>query len=140
MPKIFNGTPAEVLLVEDNPADAHLTMTVLEDKSININVNLVNDGIEALSYLRKQKLYINSPRPDLIILDLNMPRKGGHEVLQELKDDQDLRNIPVVVLTTSSEDNDIAKSYNLHANCFITKSIDFNDFERDIESIKSILV
>ena len=122
-------------MIEDNQADGHLAKYILEDISVNTKVKLVDDGVKALSYLRKETPYIDATRPDLIILDLNMPRKGGIEVLQELKEDRNLSKIPVVVLTTSTSSDDIDKSYELNANCYVIKSIDFDDFERDIESI-----
>jgi len=136
MPKNFTEIPAEILVVEDNSADALLAKTILREKFVSTNVNVVDDGVKALSYLHMQAPHLNAIRPDLIILDLNMPRKGGFEVLQELKEDRSLSKIPVVVLTTSSSDEDIDKSYELNANCYVIKSLDLHDFERDVESIK----
>jgi CheY-like chemotaxis protein len=122
------GKPIEILLVEDEPGDAYLTTEALKSAKILNRVHLVEDGIEALAFLHRQGAYADVPRPDLILLDLNLPRKDGREVLEELKDDPCLRFIPVVVLTTSSADEDILRSYHLHANCYITKPVDLDQF------------
>ncbi len=126
----------EILLVEDNPADVRLTREVLEDDNGATHLNVVGDGEEAMAYLRRLGTYQDSPRPNLVLLDLNLPRKDGREVLQELKADIDLRRIPVVVLTTSAAESDISRSYELHANCFITKPLDLDDFFSVVRSIK----
>ena len=129
--------PIEVLLVEDNPGDAQLTRIALEDSKISVNLNVVEDGVEAMAFLRKQEKYANSPHPDIILLDLNLPRKDGREVLAEIKADRHLRRIPVVVLTTSQSEEDILKAYNLSANCFITKPVDFDQFVKIVQSIEN---
>jgi two-component system, chemotaxis family, response regulator Rcp1 len=126
----------EILLVEDNLGDIRLTQVALKDSRIANTLNVVKDGVEALAYLRRQSPYENAARPDLILLDLNLPRKDGREVLQEIKEDDELKRIPVVVLTTSSADEDILRSYNLHANCFITKPVDLNSFVTIVKSIE----
>ncbi|MCG6136830.1 MAG: response regulator [Nostoc sp. LLA-1] len=129
--------PIEVLLVEDNPGDAQLTRIALEDSKISINLNVVEDGVEAMAFLRKEDKYIKVPHPDIVLLDLNLPRKDGREVLAEIKADQHLRRIPVVVLTTSQSEEDILKAYNLSANCFITKPVDFDQFVKIVKSIEN---
>ncbi len=127
--------PVEILLVEDSPSDAALTKEALENGKITNNLRRVVDGVEAMEYLRRQGKFAKAPRPDLIMLDLNLPRKDGREVLRELKSDPSLRIIPVIVLTTSRADQDILESYHLNANCYITKPVDFQQF---IEVIKTI--
>ncbi len=129
--------PIEVLLVEDNPGDAQLTRIALEDSKISINLNVVEDGVEAMAFLRKEDKYIKVPHPDIVLLDLNLPRKDGREVLAEIKADQHLKRIPVVVLTTSQSEEDILKAYNLSANCFITKPVDFDQFVKIVKSIEN---
>ncbi|WP_019500028.1 response regulator [Pseudanabaena sp. PCC 6802] len=126
----------EVLLVEDNPGDANLTKIALEDGKIRINLHTVEDGVEALEFLRRQGKYTNCDRPDLILLDLNLPRKDGREVLSEIKADENLKRIPVVILTTSQSDEDILRAYNLSANCYITKPVDFDRFATIVRSIE----
>lgn len=125
----------EVLLVEDDPGDVLLTREAFEDNKVGNNLNVVSDGEEAMAYLRRQGKYADARRPDLILLDLNLPRKDGREVLGEVKADPDLRSIPVVVLTTSEADEDILRSYHLHANAYVTKPV---DFERFIEVVRQI--
>lgn len=120
--------PVEILLVEDNPADVRLTREALRDAKIHNRLHTVVDGIEAMKFLRREGEYAQSPRPDLMLLDLNLPKKSGREVLAEVKADPTLRAIPVVVFTTSQSDEDILRSYDLHANCFITKPVDFTQF------------
>jgi two-component system, chemotaxis family, response regulator Rcp1 len=120
--------PIEILLVEDNPADARLTIEAFKDGKVLHNLNVVTDGIEALAYLRKEGKYAEATRPDIILLDLNLPRKDGREVLSEVKSDDSLRRIPVVILTTSAAEQDVLSSYNLHANCYITKPVDLDQF------------
>lgn len=129
-------SPVEILLVEDNPADVRLTREALIEEKLHNNLSVVNDGVEAIAFLRKEGRYSNSVRPDLILLDLNLPRKDGREVLKEIKGDDNLKCIPVVVLTVSKAEEDILKSYNLHANCYITKPIDLNQFSKVVKSIK----
>ena len=128
--------PIEILLVEDNPGDARLAREALRDSKIRNSLSHVKDGVEALAFLRRQGEYAACPHPDLILLDLNLPRKDGREVLSEIKQDPDLRRIPVVVLTISKDEEDILKSYNLHANCFVTKPLDLNQFLKVIRSIE----
>lgn len=127
----------EILLVEDSPSDTALTMEALKEGKIRNRVNRVKDGVEAMEYLRRQGTYAKSARPDLILLDLNLPRKDGREVLAELKNDKELKTIPVVVLTTSASDFDILCSYELHANCFITKPVDFDQFSTVVKCIEN---
>jgi CheY-like chemotaxis protein len=129
--------PIEVLLVEDNPGDAELTRIALEDSKISVNLNVVEDGVEAMAFLQKQGNYANAPHPDIVLLDLNLPKKDGREVLAEIKADKKLRRIPVVVLTTSQSEEDILKAYNLSANCFITKPVDFDQFVKIAQSIEN---
>jgi two-component system response regulator len=129
--------PIEVLLVEDNPGDAQLTRIALEDSKISINLNVVEDGVEAMAFLRKQEKYVKAVHPDIVLLDLNLPRKDGREVLAEIKADEKLRRIPVVVLTTSQAEEDILKAYNLCANCYITKPVDFDQFVKIVQSIEN---
>jgi two-component system, chemotaxis family, response regulator Rcp1 len=126
-----------VLLVEDNPGDVRLTIEALKDVKLHNQLNVVHDGVEAIAFLRREGIYADAPRPDLILLDLNLPRKDGREVLEEIKSDEDLRRIPVVVLTTSSSEKDILESYNLHANCYITKPVDLGQFLTIVKSIQN---
>lgn len=125
----------EILLVEDNPGDIRLTQEALKDSKIRNNLSVVRDGEEALEFLRRNGSFASVPRPDIILLDLNLPRVDGREVLEVIKRDDDLKRIPVVVLTTSDDEKDILASYNLHANCYITKPVDLNRF---VEIVKSI--
>ena len=127
--------PKEVLIVEDNLGDVELAFEALGESSMRNHLHAVEDGVEALAFLRREGRYRHAPRPDLILLDLNLPRKSGQEVLAEIKADEDLKRIPVVVLTTSEAQEDIIKAYNLHANCYVTKSVDFGLF---IEAMKAI--
>ncbi|MEA5622525.1 response regulator [Nostoc sp. UHCC 0251] len=129
--------PIEVLLVEDNPGDAQLTRIALEDSKISIHLNVVEDGVEAMAFLRKQEKYVEAVHPDIVLLDLNLPRKDGREVLAEIKGDENLRRIPVVILTTSQAEEDILKAYNLCANCYITKPVDFDQFVKIVQSIEN---
>jgi len=119
---------AEILLAEDNPGDVMLTKKALEKGKLANNLHVVTDGVVALEFLRREGEYEDSPRPDIILLDLNMPRKDGQDVLKELKNDDDLCRIPVVVLTSSESEEDIAKSYELNANAYLTKPVDFDGF------------
>jgi CheY-like chemotaxis protein len=129
--------PIQVLLVEDNSADAQLTKIAFEESKIPVHLNVVEDGVEAMAFLRKQGRYIKMPYPDIILLDLNLPKKDGREVLAEIKIDETLKRIPVVVLTTSQAEEDILKAYNLCANCYITKPVDFDQFVKIIQSIEN---
>ena len=122
------GRPIEILLVEDNPGDVRLTLETLKEFELNNHISLAKDGVEALAFLRREGPYVNVARPDLILLDLNLPKKGGREVLAEIKTDEQLRRIPVVVLTTSNAEQDVLKMYDLHANCYITKPVDLDQF------------
>ena len=131
-----NVRPIQILLVEDSPSDAKLTLAALKDAKVANQISHVEDGVQAMEFLRHQGQYAESPRPDLIILDLNLPRKDGREVLAELKIDPDLKSIPVVVLTTSKAEEDILRSYQLHANCFITKPVNFERFLEIVQSIE----
>lgn len=133
-PRSQNGR-IEILLVEDNPGDVRLTQEALREGKILNNLNVVYDGVEAMAFVRREDGYANAPRPDLILLDLNLPRKDGREVLAEIKNDPRLKSIPIVILTSSAAEQDIVKSYNLHANCYITKPVDLDQF---IEVVKSI--
>jgi CheY-like chemotaxis protein len=128
--------PIEILLVEDNLADVRLTQEALKEEKLHNNLSVVNDGVEALAILRREGKYASAARPDLILLDLNLPRKDGREVLEEIKNDPELKAIPVVVLTISEAEKDILVSYNLHANCYITKPLDMNQFSRVVKSIE----
>jgi len=129
--------PVEILLVEDNPGDVRLTKEVLMEGKVRNNLQVVGDGVEAMAFLRREHSYAKAPRPDLILLDLNLPKKDGREVLQEIKADRQLKRIPVVVLTTSDADEDILRSYDLRANCYITKPVDLDQFIRVIRSIET---
>jgi CheY-like chemotaxis protein len=131
----MNGKPIEILLVEDNPADVRLTQEALKEGKVRNNLHIARDGIEAIEYLRRVGKHASSPRPDLILLDLNLPRKDGREVLADIKADPELKAIPVVVLTTSAAEADIFKSYKLHANCYITKPVDLDQFVQVVKSI-----
>jgi len=128
--------PVEILLVEDNPGDVRLTKEAMKEAKIINNLNVVEDGVEALAYLRKKGKYKDANRPDLILLDLNLPKKNGREVLAETKQDKNLKLIPVVILTVSRAEEDIFKTYELHANCFITKPVDMDQFIKVVKSIE----
>ncbi len=128
--------PIEILLVEDNLADVRLTQEALKEEKLYNNLSVVNDGVEALAFLRREGRYADAVRPGLILLDLNLPRKSGREVLEEIKTDPDLKAIPVVVLTISEAERDILAAYNLHANCYITKPLDLNQFHKVVKSIQ----
>jgi len=129
-----HGRPIEILLVEDNPADVRLMREALKDSKVRNDLHVVEDGVEAMSYLRREEKYSKCPFPDLILLDLNLPKKSGLEVLAEIKKDEELKKTPVVILTTSKSDEDIVKSYNLHANCYISKPVDLEQFIRMIRT------
>lgn len=127
--------PIEILLVEDNPADIRLTQEALREGKVRNNLSIVRDGVEAITFLRKQAPFEEAPHPDLILLDLNLPRRDGREVLSEVKADPVLKRIPVVVLTTSKSEEDVLKSYNLHANCYVTKPVDLEQFISVVRTI-----
>ncbi len=131
-----NGRPIDILLVEDNPGDVRLTQEALKEAKVRNDLHVVSDGVAAIAFLRKQGIYKDVPRPDIILLDLNLPKKSGHEVLTEIKSDDNLKRIPVVMLTVSKAEEDIIKSYNLHANCFVTKPVDLNQFLTVVKSIE----
>ena len=135
-----NGTPIEVLLVEDDPGDVLMTQEAFEEHKVRNRLNVVSDGSEALAYLRREGQYSEAVRPDLILLDLNLPKRDGREVLAEIKKDDDLGRIPVVVLTTSAADEDILRSYQLHANAYVTKPVDFERFIAVIRQIDEFFV
>jgi DNA-binding response OmpR family regulator len=128
--------PIEILLVEDNPGDADLAREALDGSKFNNDLHVVDDGEKAMAFLRREGPYADMPRPDLILLDLNLPRKDGRQVLAEIKEDDYLKRIPVVILTTSKAEEDVIKSYNHHANCFITKPIDLNQFLNVVRAIE----
>ncbi len=126
----------DILLVEDNPGDVRLAQEALKESKVRNNMIVVGDGVEAMEFLHRRGKYASAPRPDLILLDLNLPRKNGREVLAEIKSDDNLKRIPVVVLTVSRNEEDVIKAYNLHANCFITKPIDFEQFLKITKTIE----
>jgi CheY-like chemotaxis protein len=140
----INSPSIEVLLVEDNPGDVHLTRIALADvpgeklrqRKVNINLSVVSDGVEAMAFLHHQGEYQSAVQPDLILLDWNLPRKNGRQVLGEIDADERLRRIPTIVLTTSQADEDILNAYNLHANCYITKPVDYQQFLKIVQSIE----
>lgn len=132
----MNGRPVRILLVEDNPGDARLTVEVFKFNKMPKTLSVVEDGVEALAFLRQEGKYASALRPDLILLDLNLPKKDGRQVLAAIKSDTSLRRIPVVVLTTSRDQEDILKAYDLNANCFLTKPVDFEQFASLVESIE----
>jgi CheY-like chemotaxis protein len=134
--RIIGVESIEILLVEDSPGDVRLTQEALRDSKLINNLSVVSDGVQAMTFLRKQGAYSDAPRPDLILLDLNLPKKDGREVLKEIKSDPNLLRIPVVILTTSNNEKDILTTYNLHANCYITKPVDFNQFITVVKSIE----
>ena len=129
--------PIEILLVEDNPGDVRLSIEVLRDAKVHNHLNTVSDGVEALAFLRHEGIYADAPHPDLILLDLNLPKKDGREVLAEIKADDKLKRIPVVVLTTSQSEEDILKAYELHANCYISKPVNLDQFIKVVQSIEA---
>jgi CheY-like chemotaxis protein len=131
--------PVTILLVEDNEGDIGLVEEVFEDAKIRNIIHVAEDGEEAMLFLNKEKSFVNAPTPDIILLDLNLPQKDGREVLEEIKTDEKLKRIPVVVLTTSKAEEDILRSYNLHANSYITKPVDFDQFIKVIRSIDRLL-
>ncbi len=128
--------PLDILLVEDSPADARLTVEAFKEGRIATNLHVVEDGVEALAFLRKDGVYSTAPRPHIILLDLNLPKKDGREVLAEVKNDPDLHRIPIVILTTSRAEEDILQTYNLHANCYVTKPIGLDHYVQVIRLIE----
>jgi two-component system, chemotaxis family, response regulator Rcp1 len=130
------GRPIEILLVEDNPGDVRLTQEALKEGKVNNNMYVAYDGIEALAFLRREEKHEKAVRPDLILLDLNLPKMDGRELLAEIKDDDDLKRIPVVILTTSKAEEDVVKTYNLHANCYISKPVDLDQFIVVVKAIE----
>jgi len=131
-----SGEPIEILLVEDTQDDADLTIDALREGRIRNRISHVEDGVEAMSFLRREGQYSDASRPDLILLDLRMPRKNGFEVLDEVKSDPELRRIPVVVMTSSDDDKDVLEAYNRHVNCYVTKPVDLNQFKKVVNSIE----
>lgn len=131
-----NMKPIEILLVEDNPADVRLTKEALKEGKIAHELSVVMDGVQAMEFLRRGGDFSGASRPDLILLDLNLPKKDGREVLAEIKEDDELKSIPVVVLTTSKGEEDICRAYNLHANCYITKPVDYEQFIGVVRAIE----
>jgi len=128
--------PIEILLVEDNPGDVRLTLEVLKEGKVLNNLSVVEDGVEALAFLHREGKYTEAPYPELILLDLNLPKKNGYEVLTEIKEDPRLKRIPVVILTVSKDEEDILRSYDHHANCYITKPADLDQFINIVKSIE----
>jgi two-component system, chemotaxis family, response regulator Rcp1 len=129
------GRPISILLVEDNPGDVRLTMEALKEGKVHNDLRVAADGVEAIAMLRREGKHANVPRPDLILLDLNLPRRDGREVLAEIKSDPALKRIPVVVLTTSKAEEDVVRTYDLHANCYVTKPVDLEQFIHVVRSI-----
>jgi len=132
----MNTRPLEILMVEDSAADVRLTREAFKEGKILNHLSVVKDGVEAMAFLRRREPYADAPRPDLVLLDLNLPRKDGREVLAEVKADPDLRRIPIVILTTSRAEMDIVKSYNLHANCYVVKPVELDQFFEVIRTIE----
>lgn len=133
----YEQRPIEILLVEDNPGDVKLTREALKENKMANNLHVVGDGEQAMDFLHQSGVYVNKPRPDVILLDLNLPKKDGREVLAEIKEDDDLKQIPVVILTMSQSEEDILTSYDLHANCYITKPLDMNQFIHVVKTINN---
>ena len=134
------GHPIDILMVEDNPGDIRLTLEAFRENKMNNSLHVVKDGVQAMAFLRREGEYADAPRPDLILLDLNLPKKDGREVLAEIKADPSLMRIPVVILTTSQAEEDILKSYSLHANCFVTKPVDLDQFMKVVQSIEQFWI
>ncbi|MBI5491545.1 MAG: response regulator [Deltaproteobacteria bacterium] len=133
---IRSGSLVEILMVEDNPADIRLTQEAFKDAKVLNSMHTVGDGVEAMAFLRRQGEYASSPRPDLILLDLNLPKKDGREVLAEIKQDPDLKRIPVVILTTSDDEMDVLKAYDLHVNAYVKKPVDLDQFIKVVEAVE----
>jgi len=127
--------PINVLLVEDSPGDVRLTQEAFRDANLAVHLHIANDGVQAMAFLRREGVYVDAPRPDLTLLDLNMPKMDGRHVLAQIKKDESLKTIPTVILTTSSSEDDISKSYQLQANCYLTKPVQLNAFENLIKSV-----
>jgi two-component system, chemotaxis family, response regulator Rcp1 len=136
MKRQAESRPVEILLVEDNPGDVRLTREALKEGKVRNNLNVAQDGVEALAYLRREGRHAGAVRPDLILLDLNLPRMDGREVLAAIKADPELRPIPVVILTSSQAEQDIVRAYDLHANCYVTKPVDLDQFITVVKSIE----
>jgi chemotaxis family two-component system response regulator Rcp1 len=136
MSPILEDRPVVILMVEDNPTDVLIAREGLLGAKMLNTLHVADDGIEAMEFLHQRGKYSEAPRPDLIVLDLNMPRKNGQEVLAEIKADDDLKHIPVIILTTSKSKEDISKSYGLHANCYISKPVDFDEFTQVVQTIQ----
>ena len=136
MDDLRGARPIEIMLVEDNPADVRLTRETLKEGKVRNNLHVVSDGVEALAWLRREGKFTDAARPDVILLDLNLPKKDGREVLAEIKGDRDLGRIPVIVLTISQAEQDILAAYDLRANCFISKPIDLDEFIKVVRSIE----
>jgi two-component system, chemotaxis family, response regulator Rcp1 len=132
---VENGMPMDVLLVEDSPGDVRLTKEVFHDANRSIHLHVASDGVEAMAFLRREGAHVHAPRPDMILLDLNLPKMDGREVLAHIKADESLRTIPTVILTTSDAEVDIAKSYQLQANCYLSKPVKLDAFEGVVNSI-----
>jgi two-component system, chemotaxis family, response regulator Rcp1 len=128
--------PVDILLVEDNLGDVRLTQEALKEAKLVVNLHVVNDGVEAMAFMRREGQYACKPRPDIVLLDLNLPKKDGREVLAEIKNDPDLKRTPVVIVTTSKAEEDIVKTYDLHANCYVTKPLDLDQFVIMVQSIE----
>ena len=137
MSSFFNGKVAQILMVEDSPGDVRLAQEALKRGKLCNDLHVVGDGEEALAFLRHEGEYVKKPRPDLILLDLNLPKKNGLETLAEIKSDPNLRSIPVVILTVSKDEGDILRGYHLHANCYISKPVDLENFFQVVQSINS---
>ncbi|HBF33464.1 TPA: response regulator [Candidatus Sumerlaeota bacterium] len=137
MNSVFDARPIEILLVEDNPGDVRLTQEALSDAKVRNNLHIAGNGEEAMDFLRRKGKFEGVARPDLVLLDLNLPKKNGMEVLDEMKHDETLRTIPVVILTTSEAERDISKAYNSHANCYIAKPLDLDQFVKVIKTIEA---
>lgn len=133
---MHKNCPIEILMIEDNPGDVRLTQEALKENKMYNRLHVVSDGVEAMAFLRHEGRYADAPRPDLILLDLNLPKKDGREVLAEIKADENLKRIPVVVLTSSQAEEDVLRTYNLHANCYVTKPVDLDQFIRVVQSIE----
>jgi len=130
------GNPIEILLVEDNPGDVRLTTEVFKESKVLNNIYVAKDGEEAMDFLHQKGIYADVPRPDVVLLDLNLPKKDGRQVLADMKTDDDLKIIPVVILTISNAEEDVLKTYNLHANCYITKPVDLDQFVKVVKTIE----
>jgi len=135
-----NARPVEILLVEDNPGDARLTIEAMREAKVHNRMHVVEDGVQAMEFLRRLGPYGDAPRPDLILLDLNLPKKDGREVLAEVKADPNLKRIPVVILTTSRAEEDVLRAYDLHANCYVTKPVDLAQFMKIVAQIDEFWV